>query len=621
VFSALNPLHARRRPLIGVAVLFGFVSAIVALLLWLDALTDMSARVVRLRSAEFQLATQPDALPDAERWQHVALPDNWSRQRRDAQGIGWYRLAFDVPVNASDAEGLALHVKRLSMTAVFYLNGHMLPPPMQLAEPMLRMWNTPQYRSLPSDWLKPGRNEIAVRLFSYRDYNGGLGLVDLGPDDDVYRIYLRTHFLHSTASAAALLALFVIGLLAIAIGLRFARDGSPLFLGLSCMVWSARLANDYLQSIPVGWQWWGWVTHSLGGWVPLLMLMYCHRYLRLKRRRLEHFMLGYTVACTALMGAYLFSWISKDALAVVWLPFNLATDLYILHILWRLLRRSVTAAPFLLAVALGFFVLADLHDRLIVTAIFEPLVSFDATYWRPLSGILLSLAFCLLVADQFIGVVDEARQGAADKQTALVLERERIMREMHDGLGAQLMTALRGIERGALGKEQVVQSLHDGLDELRMLMDSTDTQQSLASALVAWRNRWDARLAAAGVSLLWRVDESVDAVQLGSDAVMQIMRILQEAAANILKHSGATGMTLMARVAQPTPDAARRLLCIDIEDDGTRGPAGDSCVVRPGARGLKNMAFRAGQIGAELAVTARTAPETGWAVRLRLPVP
>ena len=611
----LGAMNAKPRLLVSIAILVGFVSAIMALLLWLDAMTDTSAKVTRLRTAEFQLVPSPDAQPRAGQWDNVKLPDNWSRQRPTAQGIGWYRLQFDVPETTPGSEGIALHVKRLSMTAEFYLNGHLLAPPMQVQEPMLRMWNLPQYRALPQDWLRPGSNEVQVRLFSYRDYNGGLGVVDIGPDAEVYRVYLRTFFFHSTASASALVALFVIGLLAIAIGLRFSRDGSPLFLGLSCMLWSARLLNDYVQSIPVGWQWWGWVTHSLGGWVPLLMLMYCHRYLNIQRRGLERFMLIYTIICTGLMGAYLFSWISKDALAVIWLPFNVATDVYMLHILWRLLRRSVNPAPFLLAVALAFFVVADLHDRVIVTATLDRLVSFDATYWRPLSGLLLSFAFCLLVADQFIGVVDEARKGAADQQRAVASERERIMREMHDGLGAQLMTALRGIERGAFGKDQVVQSLHEGLDELRLLMDSTDNTQPLQTALANWRNRWDSRLAATGLTLQWTLGDALEDIELPGDTVLQIMRVLQEAGANIVKHAQASEAAVSAQVRAGTNGA--RAFVLEIADNGIGLPSADAS---RGGRGIRNMRQRAQQIGATFEVAERSDGMPGTIVRLSLPL-
>ena len=198
----------------------------------------------------------------------------------------------------------------------------------------------------------------------------------------------------------------------------------------------------------------------------------------------------------------------------------------------------------------------------------------------------------------------------SERDTARAQERERLLRDMHDGLGAQLMTALRGVERGALAPQQIAQSLQDSLDELRLLMDSTDMGHYLPGALAAWRNRWDARLAAAGVTLDWRIDESLDQVQLSSEESLQVMRILQEAATNVVKHSQAARMSLDARV---LPGEGKGTLHIEIEDDGV-GLGADT--KRAGARGLKNMHYRAGQIGGELSVASRE--PSGCRVRLTL---
>lgn len=67
----------------------------------------------------------------------------------------------------------------------------------------------------------------------------------------------------------------------------------------------------------------------------------------------------------------------------------------------------------------------------------------------------------------------------SERASARAQERARLNREIHDGLGAQLITALRGVERDALSKDQVVQTLQEGLDELRLLMDSSDLGRSL----------------------------------------------------------------------------------------------------------------------------------------------
>jgi signal transduction histidine kinase len=205
-----------------------------------------------------------------------------------------------------------------------------------------------------------------------------------------------------------------------------------------------------------------------------------------------------------------------------------------------------------------------------------------------------------------------ARLRESEQDSARTQERERLLRDMHDGLGALLMTALRGVERGALDREQLTQSLQDSLDELRLLMDSADMAHYLPGALAAWRNRWDHRLAAAGVALEWRIHESLDEVQLPGDKVLQVMRILQEAATNVVKHAHAAHMVLDAGI---TADAQGPVLRIAIRDDGTGAADG---LARPGGRGLRNMQHRAAQVGGDLVVGP--AEGGGTEVVLRVPL-
>ncbi len=208
-----------------------------------------------------------------------------------------------------------------------------------------------------------------------------------------------------------------------------------------------------------------------------------------------------------------------------------------------------------------------------------------------------------------------ARLRDNERDAARATERERIMREMHDGLGAQLMTALRGIERGALGKEQVAESLQEGLDELRLLMDSSDSTQVLQTALANWRNRWDARLAATGLTLHWALDDSLENLELPGDTVLQIMRVLQEAGANIVKHAQASEATVSAGV--HLEDGGAQALVLEITDNGNGMPGDES--LKPG-RGLRNMRQRAQQIGAIVEVVRHADGVPGTTVRLRLPV-
>ena len=200
--------------------------------------------------------------------------------------------------------------------------------------------------------------------------------------------------------------------------------------------------------------------------------------------------------------------------------------------------------------------------------------------------------------------------------SARLQERERLLRDMHDGLGAHLMTALRGVERSALNRDQIAQSLQDGIDELRMMMDSADMGADLSAALAAWRNRWDNRLGAAGVQLHWKLDDALDTIALDSDALLQIMRILQEAATNVVKHSGARHLQLQATLAT---EPGQTSLLIVLSDDGRGLPAE---ATQPHQRGLRNMDHRAQQIGAtlEIAGGGHGGANPGCQIRFTLPI-
>ena len=219
----------------------------------------------------------------------------------------------------------------------------------------------------------------------------------------------------------------------------------------------------------------------------------------------------------------------------------------------------------------------------------------------------------------------------AEREGARQQERERLTREMHDGIGAQLMTALRGVERGAYGKEQVAQSLQDGLDELRLLMDSADVGRSLQGALATWRNRWDARLAAVGLALVWEIDGAIEDVVLPEDTVLQLMRILQEAVTNAVKHANASSITVRAGLHSAA-------LVLEIADNGVglsapKNTSNQGALTAPNGiantastttanttqRGLRHIAHRAQAIGAQCVVANRAAPAQGVSVRVSLP--
>lgn len=252
-------------------------------------------------------------------------------------------------------------------------------------------------------------------------------------------------------------------------------------------------------------------------------------------------------------------------------------------------------------------------------------------HWLPILGTFVGLAMLVVLARQ----ASEARATifeANERLTAQLAEREaelrrsyqereillerhatqnerqRIMRDMHDGLGSQLISMLLAARRGEAHPAQVADGLQAVIDEMRLMIDSMDSVgDSLGSALAIFRQRIAPRIASAGVALNWR-DESAGAYpQFEPRELLQVFRIMQEAVANALKHAEAGVLDIAIG---PSPEDGFSLR-ISISDDG----CGMESHQRPG-KGMASMRSRAASIGAriEIANAAR-----GVAVLLDLP--
>lgn len=185
-----------------------------------------------------------------------------------------------------------------------------------------------------------------------------------------------------------------------------------------------------------------------------------------------------------------------------------------------------------------------------------------------------------------------ARQGELLRRETLVSERQRLMRDMHDGIGGQLMSLLFASRKQPIPQDQLTESLQQVIDELRLIIDSLDTVgETLGTALATFRARIEPRLSAAGIELRWNnsLPEIIDG--LGAREVLQVFRIVQEAVTNVIKH--ANSPTLDIAIGLTGED--EKVISISIADAG-QGRSGTAI----DGHGIRNMAVRAESIGGQL---------------------
>lgn len=200
------------------------------------------------------------------------------------------------------------------------------------------------------------------------------------------------------------------------------------------------------------------------------------------------------------------------------------------------------------------------------------------------------------------------RESALVRNRAHQEERQRIVRDMHDGLGSQLMSMLLAARRGEAKPAAIADGLQVVIDEMRLMIDSMDSVgESLLVALSLFRDRVKPRVEEAGFLFAWSNTFGDEFPDYGPRPTLQVFRILQEAVVNALKHSGGKYISVTVEPQPEAPQLAR--ICVRDDGKGLADAAGRG-------RGLLNMRKRAESFGARIAWEALPA---GLAVVLDLP--
>ena len=181
------------------------------------------------------------------------------------------------------------------------------------------------------------------------------------------------------------------------------------------------------------------------------------------------------------------------------------------------------------------------------------------------------------------------------REKAVADERARIMKDIHDGIGGQLMASLSLIEKeeNSTVRENIHSILSDCLDDFRLIINSLNIHANTLSALLAdYKFSLSKKAENLDIKIDWTMDDFADSVLLKPQQALHLLRILQEAFTNILKHSGAT--TIGFHTTKQNDCAM-----IVIEDNGKFL----LCETDKVGHGLINMKSRAQELGAELTIS------------------
>ncbi len=561
--------------------------------------------VQAITQARFVLHDDATPPPDGAGWSEVQLPDNWSATRRDAQGIGWYRTSFTQAPATGPQQGLGILVRRLSMNGELFVNGVRELSGGSMAEPVTRNWNHPFFVEVPATLLHEGRNVLDVRIYGYRNANSGLGTVEVG---DAPTLRERHAFLYALHVKGALVS-FAVALVAAFIGIvcwwRMGREPIYGLFGLAMLAWAVRYANYFVQDVPLPPTAYALVVYSAQGWFFIFFTPFLLRLTQLQWPRVERALVGMGVLGTVGIFAAFQGWVPLAWVIAIWLAIWLPGSAVLLLVATRHALRARSVPAVLAALVAWLYVPLTVRELLITSNV----VPFDASYIAHYVGIPLVLLITWMLVDRVVASAGAAAQAELARERAAFDERQRITQDMHDGLGLQLGAALRMAERGVVDGPTFASALQACADELRLIVDaSASGTGEFLSLLGNLRFRLQPRLEAIGLRMHWHMDDFPDDLVLPPATALQILRIVQEAIHNTVRHAHASAIHIETAHGEHPGHVA-----LVVRDDG-RGY--DATAVKQG-RGLPGMQRRAAEMG--LRLQQRSGPG-GTAVQIDIPL-
>jgi signal transduction histidine kinase len=196
-------------------------------------------------------------------------------------------------------------------------------------------------------------------------------------------------------------------------------------------------------------------------------------------------------------------------------------------------------------------------------------------------------------------LASESARHSLEIAHAVKLERERLMREIHDGIGSSLVAALASAERRGKESTTAVVALKGALTDLRVAIDSLEpVEGNVATLLASLRYRYEPELRKSGIGIKWMVEDVPELDWLDAPSALHVLRILQESISNTLGHSKATQLSFKCKMALLV---GRPGLRVEVADNGT----GFNTEARSMGRGRRNMAQRAEALGGKLEVRSK----------------
>ena len=582
-----------------------------------------------------------DRFPAEFSTRQVTLPDEWALSRPGFAGSLWYRTEFKTPPDLPRGDVLSLYIEHVCSTLEVYLNGNLLHTsganpaspgavPSAFAAPAgtrsIHDCNHPQLLSLPTALLKDGGNQLDIKVSGHalatsgsRQRAGGLSELMVAPQSQLAARYSMQTTLQIAAPQAMSATLVLMGGFMFVLGFINRRESHLAYFGALCVGWAGVSARMWMRSVPTSHASAEFFVCALLGFIVWAAVQFLLRYSGARWRWAD---VGLPLQCAMLTLTLALAGPGRlNAVATVWYMI-LAIEVA-LAAMWYLRSQSGERSAWVMGGLLSAATAAALIEAAVQWGRAPTFAAQVAELVAPVVVVLVGLR----LVQQHGRALQHAEEGKAELEqrvreaTAEIernfrqmaelrveqvteRERKRIAGDLHDDLGAKLLTIVHTSE-----SERISTLAREALEEMRLSVRGlTGKAVRLADALGDWRAEVISRLAQAGIDAEWNAPEDLPQT-LGARAYVQTTRILREATSNIIKHSGASTCSVTAGIADGD-------FMLVVQDDGSGISAEVEGRLDRG-HGLASMKNRAKQMQGQCLVESGA----GYGTVIRLTIP
>ncbi len=505
------------------------------------------------------------SFPDPSSAVPVTLPDEWVHPRPGSESAAWYRIEFPRMAPPESDDLMALYIEHVCANLEVYLNGSFVHSGGRMSRPLTNNCNHPQLVPLPSALLRVEGNTIDIRVAGFplgevgsRQRAGGLSALVIGPQQELAARHARRTALQVWVPQAVSATLLLMGGFMFVLGFINRRESHLAYFGALSVGWAIVDSRLWLRNIPLGHSGVEFLLCAMLGFITWAAVQFLLRYGGVRLRKVDMLL---PMQCALLAISLVLAGPQRlHALANVWY-LVLALEV-VAASAWYVHHQRKSRAVWLMAGLLSTVTLAGAIEFFAQWTGARPLASQVALLVVPIIFVLVGLR----LVQQHGRALHHAEQGKAQLEqrvreaTAEIernfrqlselkveqvteRERKRIAADLHDDLGAKLLTIVHTSD-----SERISTLAREALEEMRLSVRGlTGRPVRLTDALGDWRAEVVSRLAQAGIEGDWEGPEDLPQT-LSARAYVQTTRILREATSNIIKHSGATHCSVVASI-------------------------------------------------------------------------